>query len=153
MLFFRIVGNHLRTTSALRFNGTAPEPRPGLPSGHIPNSICLPFSLLLQSVQTTRGGQFTELRSPKELREIIAKAIGSDDPIQPGSKIKIVNTCGSGMTAAIIWLALQRLGIDSALYDEVSRSLLTLVSRVPTDRVLKSWMGYGARPESIIATT
>jgi len=124
----------LDARAAPRFNGTAPEPRPGLPSGHIPNSISLPFSLLLQSVQTTKGGQFTELRSPEELREIIAKAVGSDNPIQPGSKIKIVNTCGSGMTAAIIWLALQRLGIDSALYDE-------------------SWIGYAARPESIIATT
>jgi len=125
----------LDARAAPRFHGTAPEPRPGLPSGHIPHSISIPFNLLLQTVPKSDGtGQYTKLRPPTELHEIIAKAIGDDAPIQHGSKIRIVNTCGSGMTAAIIWLALQRIGIDSALYDE-------------------SWMGYAARPESIIATT
>jgi len=59
--------------------------------------------------------------------------LGSVEALQPNAKRRIVNTCGSGMTAAIIWLALKRLGIDSALYDE-------------------SWMGYAARPDSEIAT-
>ncbi|KAF8328195.1 uncharacterized protein EI90DRAFT_2974671 [Cantharellus anzutake] len=124
----------LDARAAPRFHGTAPEPRPGLPSGHIPYSISLPFDILLETVTTGNGSQFTRLRNTKELYEIIARAIGSDAPLQPGSKVRIVNTCGSGMTAAIIWLALQRLGVNSALYDE-------------------SWMGYAARPESIIATT
>lgn len=44
------------------------------------------------------------------------------------------NTCGSGMTAAILWLGLHQLGIQSALYDE-------------------SWTGYAQRKESVIDKT
>jgi len=62
----------------------------------------------------------------------------------------VVVSCGSGMTAAIIWLALQLLGTKAniALYDEVRR-----VCRSSSARKLivpKSWTGYAQRPESVI---
>lgn len=44
------------------------------------------------------------------------------------AKRKIVNTCGSGMTAAIIWLALQQVGLSSSVYDEV-RAITSLPSK------------------------
>jgi len=116
-----------------RYHGTAPEPRPGLPSGHIPHSISLPFNALLES-HTSGSNTFTTIREPDDLRKIIVDILGSDEALQPNAERRIVNTCGSGMTAAIIWLALQRLGVDSALYDE-------------------SWMGYAGRSESEIVTS
>jgi len=123
----------LDARAAPRYHGTAPEPRPGLPSGHIPHSISLPFDTLLKTHNHGRD-TFTTLRQPEELRRIFVDKLGWDTALQPIARRRIVNTCGSGMTAAIIWLALQRLGIDSALYDE-------------------SWMGYAARSESIISTS
>ncbi|ODV91767.1 hypothetical protein CANCADRAFT_147386 [Tortispora caseinolytica NRRL Y-17796] len=80
-----------------RFNGTAPEPRPGLPSGHIPGALNLPFGECLD------GGKF---RSPAELKTLFA-GIGVD-----GSK-PIVVMCGSGVTACILRTALLIIGIDN----------------------------------------
>jgi len=121
--------------AAGRFQGTAPEPRPGLPSGHIPHSLSLPFNLLLQTHNASPGPSYTTLRDADELRQLFGDLLGSDrlQLYQEHGLKRIVNTCGSGMSAAIIWLALQQIGIDSALYDE-------------------SWMGYAARAESNIAT-
>lgn len=93
----------LDARSAERFRGEAPEPREGLRSGHIPNSINLPFQMLLNSDGT--------LKSNPDLTEIMA-----------GLKIDmhapVITTCGSGVTAAIISLALERLGHKNhSLYD------------------------------------
>lgn len=41
-------------------------------------------------------------------------------------KRSVINSCGSGMTAAVIWLALQELGADSAIYDEVIHFLFAM---------------------------
>jgi len=123
----------LDARAAPRYHGTSPEPRPGLPSGHIPHSISLPFNALLE-LHSSGSSTYTTIREPDDLRKIIVDILGSDEALQPNGKRRIVNTCGSGMTAAIIWLALQRLGVGSALYDE-------------------SWMGYAGRPESEIATS
>ncbi|MBA3067278.1 MAG: sulfurtransferase [Hyphomonas sp.] len=82
-----------------RFFGRDPEPRPGLPSGHIPGSINLPGSQLI-----TGTGR---MKSAAELKMLFK------DPAAP-----TVTTCGSGITAAITALALARLGnFDVAVYD------------------------------------
>jgi thiosulfate/3-mercaptopyruvate sulfurtransferase len=88
--------------SAERFNGTAPEPRAGLRSGHIPGSRNLPFP------EVIAGGK---LKPAAELREIFARAgVDLDKPV--------VMSCGSGLTAAIIGLAAEAAGAKSvAIYD------------------------------------
>lgn len=86
-----------------RFAGTEPEPRPELSSGHIPGSVSLPFGALLNEDGT--------LKVPAELTRIFESE--GVDLSQP-----IVTTCGSGVTAAIPYLALTVLGHPKiALYD------------------------------------
>jgi thiosulfate/3-mercaptopyruvate sulfurtransferase len=87
---------------AARFAGEAAEPRSGLRSGHIPNSLNLPFSALVVDGQL----------APKDvLRQEIADAgIDMDKPV--------ITSCGSGVTAAFLNLALAELGVDAMqLYD------------------------------------
>jgi len=86
-----------------RFAGTEPEPRPGIPSGHMPGALNLPYTSLV-------GPDGTVLPDD-ELRERITRAgITPDRPI--------VATCGSGTSACNLLLALQRLGYGTgALYD------------------------------------
>ncbi|MDP1554383.1 MAG: sulfurtransferase [Hyphomonas sp.] len=82
-----------------RFLGHAPEPRAGLPSGHIPGSVNLPGSQLI-----TEDGRMKPAADLKPLFK---------DPLAP-----TVTTCGSGVTAAVTALALARLGNwDVAVYD------------------------------------
>jgi len=86
-----------------RFAGIDPEPRPELSSGHIPGSLSLPFGDLLNEDGT--------LKAQSELARIFESA--GVDLTQP-----IVTTCGSGVTAAIPYLALTVLGHTKiALYD------------------------------------
>ncbi|MCT6517488.1 3-mercaptopyruvate sulfurtransferase [Proteus vulgaris] len=88
--------------SADRFYGRAPEPRPGLRRGHIPGSKNVPWNELVVNGQ---------LKSKAELKQIFEQA--DVDLSQP-----IIVTCGSGMTAAILFLALTVLDCQSiALYD------------------------------------
>jgi thiosulfate/3-mercaptopyruvate sulfurtransferase len=88
--------------SAERFRGEAPEPRPGLRSGHIPGSLNLPSSELLQNGR---------LKDPASLAEVVRRAgIDLDRPI--------VTSCGSGVSAAILSVAFEVLGHPpKALYD------------------------------------
>ena len=86
-----------------RFAGTEPEPRPGLPSGHIPGSVSLPAADLLLEGAT--------MLAPVSLRAAFAAA-GVD-----GSK-SVITTCGSGVSAAILTFALHLAGLpEGALYD------------------------------------
>jgi thiosulfate/3-mercaptopyruvate sulfurtransferase len=86
-----------------RFRGTEPEPRPGLRGGHIPQSLNLPHLDLLAADGT--------LRPPAELRARF-DAIG----LELGRPI--VTSCGSGVTACTVALALHQLGLpDVAVYD------------------------------------
>ncbi|MGV8988201.1 MAG: 3-mercaptopyruvate sulfurtransferase [Cypionkella sp.] len=89
--------------SAARFAGDAPEPRPGLRGGHIPGSRNVPYTTLLNTDGT--------LKPAPELTATF-KAAGVD-LTKP-----IITTCGSGVTAAILSLALERIGHKNhALYD------------------------------------
>ena len=104
--------------AADRFRGEAPEPRPGLPSGHMPGSFNVPSSLMLEN---------GSLASPEKLKA--AFAAGGVDITKP-----VVTSCGSGVSAAILWLALDSLGhTPKSLYDG-------------------SWSEWAARPDAAIAT-
>jgi thiosulfate/3-mercaptopyruvate sulfurtransferase len=90
-----------------RWEGTEPEPRPGLRSGHMPGSTSVPFQELLHP--DTKA-----LLSSEELKKVFeSKQL---DPKKP-----IISTCGTGVTAAIIEAALQQAGFgkenDRRLYD------------------------------------
>lgn len=86
-----------------RFEGTEAEPRPGLRSGHIPGSVNVHYASLLTPDGT--------MKSPDDLRAVFAEA--GADLSKPA-----ITSCGSGVTAAIVNLALERLGKrDHALYD------------------------------------
>ncbi|NIA67192.1 3-mercaptopyruvate sulfurtransferase [Pelagibius litoralis] len=87
-----------------RFEGRDPEPREGMRSGHIPGSFNLPFGEIIdQSSQTFLDNQ--EIRSRFE-----AEGLDLSRPV--------VASCGSGVTAGVLALALHRLGHrDTAVYD------------------------------------
>ncbi len=86
-----------------RFAGTAPEPREGLRGGHIPGSKNLPYGELLNPDAT--------MKDEAGLRAAFASA--GIDLAKP-----VISTCGSGVTACIIDLALERLGhTNHAVYD------------------------------------
>ncbi|KAK6350936.1 hypothetical protein TWF718_004117 [Orbilia javanica] len=84
-----------------RFTGKDPEPRPGLSSGHLPGSISVPFGSLL--------GPDGQILDSEKLREILEKAGVKDD-----GKMKI-SSCGTGVTAAVVDLALQEAGFGEGL--------------------------------------
>lgn len=89
--------------SAGRFRGEDPEPRDGLRGGHVPGSRNVPFPSLLNDDGT--------MKSPEECRTVFEAA--GVDLTKPA-----ITTCGSGVTAAILTLALERLGkSDHSLYD------------------------------------
>ncbi|KAI5301339.1 hypothetical protein KEM55_003391 [Ascosphaera atra] len=90
-----------------RWAGTDSEPRVGLPSGHIPGSISLPFTELLDPETKT-------LLQPEQLRQVL-----ESKGVQPDKTT--ISSCGTGVTAAIIDLALEQAGLvkrdNRRLYD------------------------------------
>jgi thiosulfate/3-mercaptopyruvate sulfurtransferase len=109
----------LDARSAGRFAGTEPEPRAGLRGGHIPGSLSLPYETLYRPDGT--------LKPPHELREAVTAAgVDLDRPV--------VTTCGSGVTASVLALALYLLGRrDVAVYDG-------------------SWSEWGSRSDTPVET-
>ncbi|MEM8629900.1 MAG: 3-mercaptopyruvate sulfurtransferase [Pseudomonadota bacterium] len=86
-----------------RFRGAEPEPRAGLRSGHIPGSKNVHYATLLTGEGT--------MKDPADLKAIFETA--GVDLSKPA-----ITTCGSGVTAAILSLAMERMGKpDHALYD------------------------------------
>ena len=93
----------LDARSAVRFAGKAPEPRPGLQPGHMPGAINLPSSSFFGP-----DGRFL---APDELRAKLVAA-GAD-----GSR-PVITTCGSGVSATVITMALKQAGFpQGAVYD------------------------------------
>jgi thiosulfate/3-mercaptopyruvate sulfurtransferase len=85
-----------------RFRGEAPEPRPGVRPGHIPGSLNVPYTKLIENGR---------LLPPAQLKQ--AFAAGGVDIDRP-----IITSCGSGVSAATMWLALDALGKQPrGLYD------------------------------------
>ena len=90
-----------------RWAGTAPEPREGLSSGHIPGSVSVPYSELLDP-------ETGALRSGEELRKIFeAKGLNPEK--------SVISSCGTGVTAAVVDTALGEanwgMADDRRLYD------------------------------------
>lgn len=85
-----------------RFMGTEPEPRPELSSGHMAGAFNLPYRAVLEDGR---------LAAPDVVRAAVAES--GIDLARP-----VITTCGSGVTAAILWLALESIGKRPlALYD------------------------------------
>ncbi len=87
-----------------RFHGVDPEPRPGLPSGHMPTAMSLPF------MEIVHPSDKTLLPKAKLLELFACKGIDVNKPI--------ITTCGSGITAAMLYFALEYVGAKQiAVYD------------------------------------
>jgi thiosulfate/3-mercaptopyruvate sulfurtransferase len=94
-------GTILDARSTGRYNGESEEPRKGLRLGHMPGALSLPFTKLIED---------GTLVDNNKLRNVLQPLLFRDGPI--------VTTCGSGVTAAVLTLALTCAGYDNhALYD------------------------------------
>ncbi|KAG2175602.1 hypothetical protein INT43_001249 [Umbelopsis isabellina] len=102
--------------SNARFTGEAPEPRPSLSSGHMPGSVSMPFQNLMSG---------TEFLDDEALKQKWLTQI-------PDLNQEIVTSCGSGITASVLYFTLERIGAQNiSVYDG-------------------SWTEYAGRKESVI---
>ncbi|XP_010429795.1 PREDICTED: thiosulfate/3-mercaptopyruvate sulfurtransferase 1, mitochondrial isoform X2 [Camelina sativa] len=94
---------HIDARSKARFDGTAPEPRKGIRSGHIPGSKCVPYPQMFDSSQTLLPAEELKKRFEQE-------DVSLDKPIMA--------SCGTGVSACILAMGLHRLGkTDVPVYD------------------------------------
>lgn len=109
----------LDARSNSRFTGEEKEPRPGVRSGHMPGAVNVHYRTLINADGT--------LKSDGELKKIFAEK-GVD------LRAPIITSCGSGVTASILMLALAQLGaLQASLYDG-------------------SWTEWGGKPEAEVVT-
>jgi len=102
--------------SNARFTGEAPEPRASLSSGHMPGSVSMPFQDLMA------GSEFLDDEALK------AKWLSKISDLNQ----EIVTSCGSGITASVLYFTLERIGAQNiSVYDG-------------------SWTEYAGRKESVI---
>ena len=90
--------------------------------GHIANAFSLPLNLFLnQNTNIVSGETYTTFKTRDKILEELKKSVGEEETraILEGRR-KVVTSCGSGMTAGVLWLGLNLLGVNGvALYDEV----------------------------------
>jgi len=131
----RVVGDNIAATSsdsiildargAARFKAEVPEPREGLRGGHMPGSVNLPFTDLLEPNDATK------FKPVDELKQAFREA-----GVDVNTDQKIICTCGSGVTACHIAAALEECGrdfSDTVIFDG-------------------SWIEYGSDPDTPIVT-
>lgn len=98
-------GQIVDARSPARFSGAEPSGYPGVPGGHMPGAVNVPWSGLLK---TTEPYGFADLAATRA--QLVAAGVDLDQPV--------IATCGSGVTACIVLLALERLGLPPGrLYD------------------------------------
>ena len=112
-------GRVVDARAASRFTGQTPEPRAGLRSGHMPGAANVPWEGVIEGDGT--------LKSERDLKAVLKNAgVNLSKPI--------VTSCGSGVTASVLALALARIGLDRvAVYDG-------------------SWTEWGGLPDAPVVT-